>query len=187
MSAYLSRVVSSHAYRSFRHVAKQLSTYFPRRIQKAAERAEEYARVLPTGGTTLFEELGFYYLGPLDGHNLDHLIPVLENMRDDDDRGPVLIHVVTQKGKGYPPAEASDDKYHGVGKFDAATGAQQKGKANAPSYTSVFAKALIERGRGGRPDRGDHGGDAVGHRAQPDRRALPGADLRCGHRRAARA
>ncbi len=143
MSAYLSRVVSSHAYRSFRHVAKQLSTYFPRRIQKAAERAEEYARVLPTGGTTLFEELGFYYLGPLDGHNLDHLIPVLENIRDDDDRGPVLIHVVTQKGKGYPPAEASDDKYHGVGKFDVATGAQQKGKANAPSYTSVFAKALV--------------------------------------------
>jgi 1-deoxy-D-xylulose-5-phosphate synthase len=143
MSAYLSRVVSSHAYRSFRHVAKQLSTYFPRRIQKAAERAEEYARVLPTGSTTLFEELGFYYLGPLDGHNLDHLIPVLENIRDDDDRGPVLIHVVTQKGKGYPPAEASDDKYHGVGKFDVATGAQQKGKANAPSYTSVFAKALM--------------------------------------------
>jgi 1-deoxy-D-xylulose-5-phosphate synthase len=143
MSAYLSRVVSSHAYRGFRHVAKQMAQAFPRSFQRAAERAEEYARGLATGGT-LFEELGFYYIGPLDGHNLDHLLPVLENVRDQADRGPVLIHVVTQKGKGYPPAEAAADKYHGVNRFNVATGAQQAGRSNAPSYTSVFAKALIQ-------------------------------------------
>ncbi len=142
MSAYLSRVVSSHTYRSFRHVAKQLTRHFPRPLQRAAQRAEEYARGMATGGT-LFEELGIFYIGPVDGHNLEHLIPVLENARDDPDRGPVLIHVVTQKGKGYAPAEAAVDKYHGVGKFDVATGAQLKGKSNAPSYTGVFAKALI--------------------------------------------
>ncbi len=141
MSAYLSRVVSSHTYRSFRHVAKQLSRHFPRPLQRAAQRAEEYARGLATGGM-LFEELGLFYVGPLDGHNLDHLLPVLENARDDPDRGPVLIHVVTQKGKGYPPAEAAADKYHGVAKFDVATGAQVKSRSNAPSYTSVFADAL---------------------------------------------
>ena len=106
MSAYLSRVVSSHTYRGLRDVGKQLAQYFPKRLQTVAERAEEYARGLATGGT-LFEELGFYYVGPLDGHDLGHLIPVLENVRDDADRGPVLIHVVTQKGKGYAPAEAS--------------------------------------------------------------------------------
>ncbi|MFO1070074.1 MAG: 1-deoxy-D-xylulose-5-phosphate synthase [Geminicoccaceae bacterium] len=143
MSTYLSRVVSSHAYRSFRHTAKQLTRAFPTSLQKAAARAEEYARGLAVGGT-LFEELGFYYIGPLDGHNLDHLLPVLENVRDDPNRGPVLIHVVTQKGKGYPPAEASEDKYHGVGKFNVATGAQLGGRSNAPSYTSVFARALIK-------------------------------------------
>ena len=142
MSAYLSRMVSSHTYRSFRHVGKQLAAYFPRRLRAAAERAEEYARGLATGGT-LFEELGFYYIGPLDGHNLDHLLPVLQNVRDADDTGPVLIHVVTQKGKGYPPAEAAADKYHGVARFDVATGMQHKGKSNAPSYTGVFAEALI--------------------------------------------
>lgn len=143
MSAYLSKVVSSHTYRGFRHVAKQLSEWFPKRLQTVAERAEEFARGLATGGT-LFEELGFYYIGPLDGHNLDHLIPVLENVRDTTDRGPVIIHVVTQKGKGYAPAEASSDKYHGVNKFDVITGTQQKAKSNAPSYTSVFAKALVK-------------------------------------------
>ena len=142
MSAYLSKVVSSHTYRGFRHVAKQLSEYFPKRLQTVAERAEEFARGLATGGT-LFEELGFYYIGPLDGHNLDHLIPVLENVRDASDRGPVLIHVVTQKGKGYGPAESATDKYHGVAKFDVITGTQHKAKSNAPSYTSVFAKQLI--------------------------------------------
>ena len=143
MSAYLSRVVSSHTYRSFRHVAKQLAAYFPKRLRDAAERAEEYARGLATGGT-LFEELGFYYIGPLDGHNLDHLLPVLQNVRDARHAGPVLIHVVTQKGKGYPPAEAAADKYHGVAKFDVATGAQHKGQSNVPSYTGVFANALIK-------------------------------------------
>jgi 1-deoxy-D-xylulose-5-phosphate synthase len=143
MSAYLSRVVSSHTYRSFRHVAKQLTRHFPRPLQRAAQRAEEYARGMATGGT-LFEELGIFYIGPLDGHNLDHLIPVLENARDDPDRGPVLIHVVTQKGKGYAPAEAAADKYHGVSKFDVVTGAQVKSNSNAPSYTGVFAKALIK-------------------------------------------
>jgi 1-deoxy-D-xylulose-5-phosphate synthase len=142
MSAYLSKVVSSQTYRGFRHVAKQLSEWFPKRLQTVAERAEEYARGLATGGT-LFEELGFYYIGPLDGHNLDHLIPVLENVRDAADRGPVLIHVVTQKGKGYAPAEVATDKYHGVNRFDVITGAQQKAKSNAPSYTSVFAHALV--------------------------------------------
>ena len=142
MSAYLSKVVSSHAYRGFRHVAKQLTEYLPSRLQTVAERAEEFARGLATGGT-LFEELGFYYIGPLDGHNLDHLIPVLENVRDASDRGPVLIHVVTQKGKGYGPAEVASDKYHGVSRFDVITGTQHKAKSNAPSYTSVFAKALV--------------------------------------------
>ncbi|MCB1882531.1 MAG: 1-deoxy-D-xylulose-5-phosphate synthase [Geminicoccaceae bacterium] len=141
MSAYLSRVVSSHTYRSFRHVAKQLARHFPRRLQQAAAKAEEYARGLATGGT-LFEELGFYYIGPLDGHNFDHLLPVLQNVRDEAKRGPVLIHVVTQKGKGYPPAEAAADKYHGVSKFDVVTGAQVKAASNAPSYTNVFAEAL---------------------------------------------
>src|SRR4051812_2780533 len=142
MSAYLSKVVSSHTYRGFRHVAKQLTEYLPSRLQAVASRAEEFARGLATGGT-LFEELGFYYIGPLDGHNLDHLIPLLENVRDASDRGPVLIHVVTQKGKGYGPAEVATDKYHGVKKFDVITGTQQKAKSNAPSYTSVFAKALV--------------------------------------------
>ena len=142
MSAYLSKVVSSHTYRGFRHIAKQLTEYFPKRLQTVAERAEGFARGLATGGT-LFEELGFYYIGPLDGHNLEHLIPVLENVRDEADRGPVLIHVVTQKGKGYPPAESATDKYHGVNRFDVITGTQHKAKSNAPSYTSVFAKALI--------------------------------------------
>jgi 1-deoxy-D-xylulose-5-phosphate synthase len=143
MSNYLSRVIASQQYRSFRHVAKQLASSFPKPLQKAAQRAEEYARGMAAGGT-LFEELGFYYIGPLDGHNLDHLLPVLENVRDEADRGPVLIHVVTQKGKGYPPAEAAEDKYHGVNKFNVATGAQQAGKSNALSYTSVFAKALVK-------------------------------------------
>ena len=141
MSAYLSRVVSSHTYRSFRHVAKQLTRHFPKPLANAAAKAEEYARGLATGGT-LFEELGFYYIGPLDGHNLDHLLPVLQNVRDEPGHGPVLIHVVTQKGKGYPPAEAAADKYHGVSKFDVVTGVQAKAKSNAPSYTNVFAEAL---------------------------------------------
>ncbi len=142
VSDYLSRLVSSHAYRSVRHVAKQITKALPRPLAQVAARAEEFARGLATGGT-LFEELGFYYVGPLDGHNLDHLVTVLENVRDDPTLGPVIVHVVTQKGKGYPPAESAADKYHGVGKFDPVTGAQAKGKPEPPSYTAVFAKGLI--------------------------------------------
>ena len=143
MHDYLSRVISSQSYMTFRHVAKQLAGFVPRPLAEAAEKAEEYARGMMTGGT-LFEELGFYYIGPLDGHNLDHLLPVLKNVRDAKRPGPVLIHVRTRKGAGYPPAENSADKYHGVVKFDTATGAQFKKQAGAPSYTSVFAKALIK-------------------------------------------
>jgi 1-deoxy-D-xylulose-5-phosphate synthase len=142
MSAYLSRLLSSKSYQSLRHLAREMAKKFPKPIERAAARAEEYARGFVTGGT-LFEELGFYYVGPIDGHNLDHLLPVLKNVRDTAEQGPVLVHVVTQKGRGYPPAEAAADKYHGVVKFDVATGAQVKGKASAPSYTGVFAKALI--------------------------------------------
>jgi len=142
MSAYLSRLLSSQSYRSLRHLAGTMSERFPRGFAKLARRAEEYARGLFTGGT-LFEELGFYYVGPIDGHNLDHLLPVLRNVKASADGGAVLVHVVTQKGRGYAPAEAAADKYHGVVRFDPATGKQQAAKAGAPSYTSVFAKALI--------------------------------------------
>src|SRR5438034_9648116 len=114
----------------------------PKFLEQRARAMEEYARGLVTGGT-LFEELGFFYVGPIDGHNLDHLLPVLRNVRDAK-QGPILVHVVTQKGKGYAPAEASSDKYHGVVKFDVATGAQVKAKSNAPSYTKVFGQSLIK-------------------------------------------
>ncbi len=142
MSAYLSRLISSKPYLSLRHLAKDIADQLPRPLRTAARRAEEYARGLVTGGT-LFEELGFYYVGPIDGHNLDHLLPVLQNVRDADDDKPVLIHVVTKKGKGYAPAEASADKLHAVAKFDVITGAQAKPKSNLPTYTRVFADALI--------------------------------------------
>jgi 1-deoxy-D-xylulose-5-phosphate synthase len=143
MSAYLARLISSGTYLGFRKFAKQLAKKLPRFFFDKAKRAEEYSRGLWTGGT-LFEELGFYYVGPIDGHNLDHLIPVLTNVRDASLGGPVLVHVVTQKGKGYAPAESSDDKYHGVAKFDVITGVQAKAQSNAPSYTRVFAEALID-------------------------------------------
>ncbi|MFO1056808.1 MAG: 1-deoxy-D-xylulose-5-phosphate synthase N-terminal domain-containing protein, partial [Dongiaceae bacterium] len=144
MSAYLSRLMSSKQFRSIRHTLKDMSKHLlPRRMAETARRAEEFARGLVTGGT-LFEELGFYYVGPIDGHNLDHLLPVLRNVRDTEDYGPVLVHVVTQKGKGYAPAEASADKYHGVVKFDVVTGKQHKPSVSAPSYTQVFAEALIQ-------------------------------------------
>ncbi|MAN80859.1 MAG: 1-deoxy-D-xylulose-5-phosphate synthase [Magnetovibrio sp.] len=142
LSAYLSQLISSKQFRSARHFAKELAKKFPRSIEQAAAKVDEYARGMVTGGT-LFEELGFYYVGPIDGHNLDHLLPVLKNLRDDAVPGPVLLHVVTEKGHGYKPAEESADKYHGVSKFDVVTGKQHKAIANAPSYTSVFAKALI--------------------------------------------
>jgi 1-deoxy-D-xylulose-5-phosphate synthase len=142
MSAYLSRLISSGTYRSLRQLMRDLAKKFPRAIEEAATRAEEYARGLVTGGT-LFEELGFFYIGPIDGHNLDHLLPVLKNVRDFKQPGPVLVHVVTKKGGGYPPAEEAADKYHGVGKFDAVTGALVKAPPGPPSYTKVFAQSLI--------------------------------------------
>ena len=142
MSDYLSRLLSSKSYHSIRHVMKDLAAMFPGPLERAARRVEEFARGMVTGGT-LFEELGFYYVGPVDGHNLDHLVPVLKNVRDAEDAAPILIHVVTKKGRGYAPAEAADDKYHGVGKFDVITGALAKPKTNAPSYTAVFARGLI--------------------------------------------
>ena len=142
MSAYLSRLISSKSYRSLRHLAKLIADKFPRPMRKAAQRAEEYARGFFTGGT-LFEEFGFYYVGPIDGHNLDHLLPVLKNVRDSQEKGPVLVHVVTHKGHGYAPAEAAEEKYHGVSRFDVVTGEQAKSKAIAPSYTKVFANSLI--------------------------------------------
>ncbi len=143
MSAYLARLLSSRQYRSLRHIGKQLAGKLPRTLELTAKRAEEYARGMATGGT-LFEELGFYYVGPIDGHKLSHLLPVLKNVRDARNSGPVLIHVVTRKGAGYAPAEQAPDKYHGVGKFDVITGALDKPKANAPSYTKVYAQALIK-------------------------------------------
>ena len=142
LSAYLSRLISSKPFRSMRHFAKDLASKFPRQIEEAASKVDEYARGMVTGGT-LFEELGFYYVGPVDGHNLDHLLPILRNLRDDKEKGPVLLHVVTEKGHGYKPAEQSADKYHGVSKFDVITGKQHKAKSNAPSYTSVFGSSLI--------------------------------------------
>ncbi len=143
MSAYLARQVSGGAYQSIRKLGKQMAEVLPRSLQVAARKAEEYARGMATGGT-FFEELGFYYVGPIDGHNLDHLVPVLRNVRDMDDK-PVLIHVVTQKGKGYAHAESADDKLHAVARFDVVTGKQSKAQSNAPSYTKVFAQELIKQ------------------------------------------
>ncbi len=142
MSAYLARLLSGRTYQSAREALKNLAQKLPKFFEDRAMRAEEYARGMVTGGT-LFEELGFFYVGPIDGHNLDHLIPVLENVRDAE-TGPILIHVVTQKGKGYAPAEAAADKYHAVAKFDVITGAQVKAKSNAPSYTSVYGQSLVK-------------------------------------------
>jgi 1-deoxy-D-xylulose-5-phosphate synthase len=145
MSAYLARLASGPAYIGLRDIGKKLTSYLGKRVDSAITRAVEHARGYVTGGT-MFEELGFYHIGPIDGHNLEHLIPVLKNVRDHGD-GPVLIHVITQKGKGYAPAEAASDKYHGVNKFDVITGAQAKPAANAPAYTKVFAESLIEEAK----------------------------------------
>jgi 1-deoxy-D-xylulose-5-phosphate synthase len=145
MSAYLARLGSGRTYLKLRDVGKQLTRHLPKRLDQAITRAVEHARGYVMGGT-LFEELGFYYCGPIDGHNLDHLLPVLRNVRDAK-IGPILVHVVTQKGKGYAPAETSADKYHGVVKFDVATGAQAKSKSAAPQYTKVFAESLIKEAR----------------------------------------
>jgi 1-deoxy-D-xylulose-5-phosphate synthase len=145
LRAYLARLVSGPVYRGTREAAKTIVSKLPPFLHEPARKTEEFARSFLTGGT-LFEELGFYYVGPIDGHNLDHLLPVLENVRDAD-TGPILVHAVTKKGKGYGPAEDSDDKYHGVSKFNVVTGAQAKAPSNAPSYTNVFAESLIEEAR----------------------------------------
>ncbi len=142
MSHYLARLVSGTGYRTLRKVGKQAASVFPKPLQEAARKAEEFARGMATGGT-FFEELGFYYVGPIDGHDLEALVHVLQNTKKIEDR-PVLVHVVTHKGKGYLPAEAADDKYHGVVKFNVITGEQAKAKPNAPSYTRVFADALVK-------------------------------------------
>ncbi|ACL61554.1 1-deoxy-D-xylulose-5-phosphate synthase [Methylobacterium nodulans] len=143
MSAYLARLVSGDTYRSLRDTAKQFGRLLPKALYDTAARAEEYARGILAGGGTMFEELGFHYVGPIDGHNLDHLLPVLKNVRDAPE-GPVLVHVVTQKGKGYAPAEAAADRGHAVVKFDVLSGQQVKAKPNAPSYTRVFGESLVK-------------------------------------------
>src|SRR4051812_13811165 len=145
LSAYLARRVSGRTYRSLRHFVRKVAKRLPPFLEQRAVAMEEYARGLVNGGT-LFDELGFFYVGPIDGHNIDHLLPVLNNVRDAKD-GPFLVHVVTKKGKGYDPAEKSADKYHGVVKFDVATGAQAKSKGGAPAYTRVYADALINEAR----------------------------------------
>jgi 1-deoxy-D-xylulose-5-phosphate synthase len=142
LSAYLARMVSSSEYLGLRSLASKVAKKLSRRVHSSLEKAEEYTRGMVTGGT-LFEELGFYYVGPIDGHNLDHLIPVLENVRDAEE-GPVLVHVVTTKGKGYAPAENSADKYHGVPKFDVVTGEKAKSAAGPPAYQNVFGDTLAK-------------------------------------------
>ena len=145
LRAYLAQLVSSPAYRGTRDAAKSVVSKLPQFLYEPARKTEEFARSFFTGGT-LFEELGFYYVGPIDGHNLDHLLPILRNVKSAAE-GPILVHVVTQKGKGYAPAEASADKYHGVSSFDVVSGAQVKAKANAPAYTRVFAESLVAEAR----------------------------------------
>ena len=142
MSAYLSRLMSSRSFLSLRELAVRMTKRFPKGLERTARRAEEYARGILTGGT-LFEELGFYYVGPIDGHNMDHLLPVLRNVREAEESGPILLHVITKKGHGYGPAENSADKYHAVSKFSVVTGEQVKAPPGPPQYTRVFANALI--------------------------------------------
>ena len=141
MSAYLSRLLSGKTYQTARSLAKQMAEKFSKSFLKVAAKAEEYMKGMVTGGT-LFEELGFFYVGPVDGHNLDHLIPVLSNLKESKIDLPIFLHVVTKKGFGYKPAEASNDKYHGVGKFNVVTGEQIKAKSKAPSYTKVFCRSI---------------------------------------------
>ncbi len=144
MSRHLTKIVSSKPYINAREIGKKITGTLPSPIRHAAKRAEESARMALSNSTsTMFEEMGFYYIGPVDGHNLDHLLPILRNIRDGEHEGPILIHLITQKGKGYHPAEKSNDRMHGVKKFDVTTGAQLKNNSNIPSYTNVFANALI--------------------------------------------
>lgn len=146
MSTYLARLISSSQYHTLRHIAKSVARKFPAPLMRLARRAEHFARDIAVGGT-MFEQLGFYYVGPVDGHNLTHLLPVLRNIKNQEDSGPILLHVVTRKGHGYAPAEASDDKYHGVNSFDVSTGTQKKSAAAAPSYTKIFAESLISEAK----------------------------------------
>ncbi len=143
MSAYLANLVSGGTYQSIRRFGRQMAEHLPRPLYEMVRKGEEFSRTYVTGGT-FFEELGFYYVGPIDGHNMEHVLAVLRRVRGINDR-PVLVHVVTQKGKGYVPAESAADKYHGVAKFDVITGEQSKPKSNAPSYTEVFASELIKQ------------------------------------------
>lgn len=144
LSAYTSNLLVSKPFQDFRDFAKSFNRLLPENVQEVNKRVDEYARGLVSGGT-LFEELGFYYVGPLDGHDLDNLVPILEKLRDSDSNKPVLLHIKTEKGKGYPPAEQASDKMHGVAKFDVGTGQQIKGKSSAPSFTSIFANTLIDQ------------------------------------------
>lgn len=142
MSAYLARLISSHPYHTLRHIGKQVAEKFPAPLARLARKAEHFARDFAVGGT-MFEQLGFYYVGPIDGHNLTHLLPVLKNVRDEKDSGPILIHVVTEKGRGFSSPDTNDEKYHAVAAFDVATGEQKKPATKAPTYTNVFAQSLI--------------------------------------------
>ncbi|GBR68395.1 1-deoxy-D-xylulose-5-phosphate synthase [Gluconobacter kanchanaburiensis] len=144
MSDYLSRLMSSRQFFSLRDLAGKVAKRLPGKIERTAKRAEEYARGLITGGT-LFEELGFYYVGPVNGHDMSQLVPILRNLRDADDQGPILLHIITEKGRGYKPAEAAGDKYHAVSKFNVVTGEQKKAPAGPPSYTSIFSRELMRR------------------------------------------
>ncbi|OOL16990.1 1-deoxy-D-xylulose-5-phosphate synthase [Bombella intestini] len=144
MSNYLSRLMTSRRFLTLRDMAGKLAKRLPSRIERTAKRAEEYARGMITGGT-LFEELGFYYIGPVDGHDMNQLVPILRNLRDAEDKGPVLLHVITEKGRGYKPAESAGDKYHAVARFDVETGKQQKAPAGPPTYTDVFSRELLHR------------------------------------------
>ncbi|MCH7806293.1 MAG: 1-deoxy-D-xylulose-5-phosphate synthase [Proteobacteria bacterium] len=142
LSHHLTRLMSTRGFLSIREVARQMAKKFPEPIKDMAKRADEYARTMLTGGS-LFEELGLYHLGPIDGHNLDHLVPILENIRDSKNAGPILLHIITEKGKGHPFPQSNKEKYHAVGKFDVISGTPVKSKSNAPSYTKVYAEALI--------------------------------------------
>jgi len=146
MSAYLARLISSHPYHKLRDIGKAVAAKFPEPLMRLMRKTEHFARDFAVGGT-MFEQLGFYYVGPVDGHNLAHLLPVLKNIKNEKESGPILLHVVTRKGHGYAPAEASDDKYHGVNSFDVSTGTQKKSVSAAPSYTKIFAENLIKEAR----------------------------------------
>ena len=163
MSAYLARLLSSSAYLNLRDIARQVAQKLPHSIERAARKWEEYARGMATGGT-LFEELGFYYVGPIDGHNLDHLLPVLQNVKEAEG-GPILVHVVTQKGKGYAPAEAAADKYHGVVKVRCRLRHAAQACLECPELHQGLRQGADRRSRSGRQDRRHHGGHAVGHRS----------------------